>query len=67
MIDLSDVCRNSSFDQWFPVFFIIHLANLKSVKIVQKSGKSPGIFQLLMNGSPGLGHRAFHFEIVLET
>ena len=40
MIDLSDVCRNSSFDQWFSVFFIIHLANLRSVKIVQKSVKS---------------------------
>ena len=48
MIDLSDVCRNSSFDQWFSVFFIIHLANLRSVKIVQKSLKS----QLLTSGNP---------------
>ena len=54
MIDLSDVCRNSSFDQWFSVFFIIHLANLRSVKIVQKSVKSQVIFQLLMSGIPGL-------------
>ena len=43
MTDLSDVCRNRSFDQWFfGVFFIMHLANLRSVKIV-----------LLMNGNPG--------------
>ena len=53
MIDLSDVYRNISFDQWFSVFFIIHLANLRSVKIVQKSGKSQGIFQLLMSGNLG--------------
>ena len=45
MIDLSDVCRNSNFDQGFSVFFIIHLANLRSVKI-------QGIFQLLMSGNP---------------
>ena len=40
MMDLSDVYRNSSFDQWFSVFFIICLANIRSVKIVQKSVKS---------------------------
>ena len=34
--------------------FIIHLANLRSVKIVQKSVKSQGIFQLLMGGNPVL-------------
>ena len=45
--NLSDVCRNSSFDQWFSVFFIIHLANLRSVK-------SQGIFQLLMSGNPAV-------------
>ena len=39
MIDLSDICRNSTFDQRFSVFFSIHLANLRRVKIVQKSGK----------------------------
>ena len=60
MIDLSNVYRNSSFDQWSSVvfFFIIHLANLRSVKIVhwsqwkvrEKSGKSQGVFQLLMSG-----------------
>ena len=32
MIDLGDDCRKSSFDKWFSVFFIIHLANLRSVK-----------------------------------
>ena len=42
MINLSDVYRNSSFDQWFSVFF----------KIVQKSVKSQGIFQLLMRSNP---------------
>ena len=52
MIDLSDVCMNSSFDQWFSVFFIIHPAKLRSVKIVQKSVKSQEIFQLLMSGNP---------------
>ena len=52
MIDLRNVCRSSSFDQWFSVFFIIHLANLKSVTIVQKSVKSQGIFQLMMSGNP---------------
>ena len=62
MINLSDVCRNSSFDQWFSVFFIIHLANLRSVKIVQKSVKSQGIFQLLMSGNPAiLDHVQLHF------
>ena len=35
--------------------FIIHLANLRSVKLVQKSGKSQGIFQLLMSGNPEAG------------
>ena len=35
-------------------YFIIHLANLRSVKIVQKSVKSQGIFQLLMSGNPDL-------------
>ena len=40
MIDLSDVCRNSCFDQWFSVFFIIHLASLRSLKIAQESVKS---------------------------
>lgn len=35
--------------------FIIHLANLKSVEIVQKSVKSQGIFQLLMIGNPDFG------------
>ena len=52
MINLSDVCRNSSFDQWFLVFFIIHPANLRLVKIAHKSVKSQGIFQLLMSGNP---------------
>ena len=42
MIDLSGGYRNSSFDLWFSVFFIIHLANFRSVKIVQKSVKSQG-------------------------
>ena len=55
MIDLSDVCRNSSFDQWFSVFFIIHLANLRSVKIVQKSVKSQGIIQLMISSNPAKG------------
>ena len=45
MINMSDA--KSSFDQWF----FIHLANLKSVKVVQKSVKSQGIFQLLMSGN----------------
>ena len=44
IIDFSDICRNSSFDQWFSVVFIIHLANLGSVKIGQKSVKSQEIF-----------------------
>ena len=55
MIDVSDVRRNSSFGQWsggFPSFFVIRPANLRSVKIVQKSVKSQGIFQLLMGGNP---------------
>ena len=51
-IDLSYVCRNSSFDQWLSLFFVIHLAHLRSVKIVQKSVKSQGIFQFLMSGNP---------------
>ena len=61
MIDLSDVCSNSSFHQWFSgfvclfFFFIIHLANLRSVEIVQKSVRSQGIFQLLIkSGNPDL-------------
>ena len=33
------------------MFFIIHLANLRSVKIVQKSVKGQGIFRLLMSGN----------------
>ena len=59
MIDLSDVCRNDSFEQWFPVLLIIHLANLRSVKIVQKSVKSQGIIQLLMSGNPDFGNSGF--------
>ena len=51
MIDLIDFCRNSSVDQWFSVFFIIHLANLRSVKIVLKSGKSQEVFQFLLSGN----------------
>ena len=57
MIDFSDVCKDRSFDQWFQCFFIIHRANLRSVKIVQKSGKRQekvGIFPLLMSGNPVL-------------
>ena len=57
MIDFSDVCRACrSFDRWFSVFFITHLADLKSVKIVQKSVKSQGIFQLLISGNPACVH-----------
>ena len=52
MVDLSDVCRHGSFDHWFSGFFIIHLADLRSVKSVQKSLKSQGIFQLLKSGNP---------------
>ena len=52
MIDLSDIYRKSSFDQRFSVFFIFHLANLRSVKIAQKSMKSQGTFQLLMSCNP---------------
>ena len=36
------------------MFFIIHLGNLRSVKIVQKSVKSQGIFQLLMRSNPAI-------------
>ena len=43
--------QESSFDQWFPVYFIIHCANLRSVKIVQKSVKIQGILLLLMSGN----------------
>ena len=43
--------------------FIIHLANLRSVKIVQKSVKSQGIFQLLMSGNPAV---LFHLLYVIR-
>ena len=35
----------------FQCFFIIHLANLRSVKIVQRSVKSQGIFELVVSGN----------------
>ena len=36
----------------FRFFFMIHLANFRSLKLAQKSGKIQGIFQLLMSGNP---------------
>ena len=52
MIDWSGVSGIAVLISGFQSFLISHLANLRSVKIVQKSGKSQGIFQLLMSGNP---------------
>ena len=49
----------------FRVFFTIHLANFRSVKIAQKSGKIQGIFQLLMSGNPV--NTVFIFFIFFNT
>ena len=71
MIDLSDVCRNSRFGQKFLLFFIIHPGNLRLVKIVQKSVKIQGTFQLLISGSPatkgiGWGNKFWFWQIFVK-